>query len=48
MRVLQFLAVVLTALALVPAGCHFLSCRTRLALSQDRYFTVKQIYRAGR
>jgi len=44
-RVMQFLAVMLTALALVPAGAHFFELPNKIALSQEQYFTVQAIYR---
>jgi hypothetical protein len=42
---MQFLAVVLTALALVPAGAHLFELPNKIGLPQDQYFTVQQIYR---
>jgi hypothetical protein len=45
MRVLQFLAVVLTALALVPVGAHLFELPNKLGLAEEAYFTVQQIYR---
>jgi uncharacterized membrane protein len=44
-RIVQFLAVVLTALALVPAGAHLFELPNKIGLSQDAYFTVQAIYR---
>jgi hypothetical protein len=44
-RVLQFCAIVLTALALVPAGAHFFELPNKIALDQQAYFTVQSIYR---
>jgi Na+/proline symporter len=44
-RVLQFIAIVLTALCLVPAGAHVLELANKIDLDQDRYITVQQIYR---
>lgn len=41
----QFLAVVLTAFALVPAGAHLAELANKINLSQDAYFTVQGIYR---
>jgi hypothetical protein len=41
----RFLAVVLTALALVPAGAHLFELPGKLALSRDDYFLVQEIYR---
>jgi hypothetical protein len=45
LRAVQFLAVVLTALALVPAGAHLFELPNKIGLPQDQYFTVQQIYR---
>jgi hypothetical protein len=44
-KVLQFFAIVLTALALVPAGAHFFELPNKIGLDQEAYFTVQQIYR---
>lgn len=44
-RVLQFCAIVLTALALVPAGAHFFELPNKIGLDQQAYFTVQAIYR---
>ena len=43
--VVHFLAVVLTALALVPAGAHIFELWNKIALSQQDYFKVQGIYR---
>jgi uncharacterized membrane protein len=45
LRVAQFLAVVLTALALVPAGAHLFALPNKIFLSQEQYFVVQGIYR---
>jgi hypothetical protein len=45
MKALQFLAVVLTALALVPGGAHLLALPNKMALDETTYFTVQTIYR---
>jgi hypothetical protein len=45
LKVLQFLALVLTALALVPAGAHFFELPNKIGLPQDQYFIVQGIYR---
>ncbi len=45
LQVVRFLAVILTALALVPAGAHLLELPNKIALAQDQYFTVQGIYR---
>jgi hypothetical protein len=44
-KAVQFLALVLTALALVPSGAHFFELPAKIALAQDQYFTVQSIYR---
>lgn len=44
-RLLQFCAIVLTALALVPAGAHLFELPNKIALNQQAYFTVQAIYR---
>lgn len=45
LRIAQFLAIVLTALALVPGGAHLLELPNKMALSRDDYLTVQAIYR---
>jgi len=45
LRTVRFFAVVLTALALVPAGAHFFELPNKIGLSQEQYFTVQGIYR---
>jgi len=45
MRMLQFIAVMLTALALVPTGAHFFELPNKMALTRQQYLTVQQIYR---
>lgn len=44
MKALQFLAVVLTALALVPGGAHLLAMPNKLALDETAYFSAQAIY----
>jgi hypothetical protein len=44
MRVLQFVAITLTALALVPSGAHLFELPNKIGLSQEQYFTVQAIY----
>jgi Na+/proline symporter len=44
LRLLRFVAVVLTALALVPAGAHLFELRTKIGLGRDAYFAVQGIY----
>ena len=43
-RRLRFLAIVLTALALVPGGAHLAELPAKMALDRDAYFVVQQIY----
>jgi hypothetical protein len=45
LRIAQFLAIVLTALALVPAGAHFFELPNKIGLAEDAYFVVQSIYR---
>ena len=45
LRVVQFLAIVLTALALVPAGAHLFELPNQIGLDQEPYFIVQNIYR---
>lgn len=44
LRVVQFLAIVLIALALVPEGAHLLELPRKIGLPQEQYFTVQAIY----
>jgi hypothetical protein len=44
-RTVQFLAIVLTALALVPGGAHLFALPNKMGLDQSAYFTVQAIYR---
>jgi hypothetical protein len=44
-RVLHFVAIILTALALIPAGAHVLELPNKIGLDRDQYMTVQQIYR---
>jgi hypothetical protein len=44
-RAVQFLAVILTALALVPAGAHLFELPNKIGLEQEPYFIVQTIYR---
>jgi MFS family permease len=41
----QFLAVILTALALLPGGAHVMALPAKIAMPEDPYFVVQQIYR---
>jgi hypothetical protein len=45
MRTLHALAVILTALALVPSGAHIAELPNKLSLDRDQYFVVQQVYR---
>lgn len=47
MKFVQFLAIVLTALALVPVGAHVFELFTKMNLEQDQYMAVQQVYRGG-
>ena len=42
---MQFFGVILTALALVPAGAHFFELPNKIDLAQDHYFIVQNTYR---
>ena len=44
-RTLKFLAIVLTALVLVPGGAHLFSLPNKIALTESNYFIVQNIYR---
>jgi Domain of unknown function (DUF1772) len=44
-RVLPSVAVVLTALSLVPSGAHFFELANKIGLPQEQYFVVQAIYR---
>lgn len=43
-RINQFVAIILTALALVPGGAHALELAHKMALDRDQYFVVQSIY----
>jgi hypothetical protein len=45
LRVTQFTAIILTALALVPGGAHLLELAHKITLDQAQYLTVQQLYR---
>ncbi|MDR7114134.1 hypothetical protein [Caulobacter sp. BE254] len=45
LAILQFLAILLTALALVPGGAHAMAAPNKMRLPQERYLAVQQIYR---
>jgi hypothetical protein len=43
-KIFQFLSIVLTALALIPAGAHLLALPNKIGLDRAAYLTVQQIY----
>ena len=45
MRTIHALAVILTALALVPSGAHIAELPNKLSLDRDQYFIIQQVYR---
>jgi hypothetical protein len=45
LKIAQFLAIVLTALALVPGGAHFFELPNKIGLGPEHYFIVQSIYR---
>src|SRR5215813_192081 len=44
LRLVQFLAIILTALALVPSGAHLAALPNKMAMAQAAYFVAQQIY----
>ena len=44
LRVIEFLAVLLTALAVIPAGAHLFELPNKIDLPRDAYLTVQGIY----
>jgi hypothetical protein len=44
LRLIQFLAIMLTALALVPSGAHLDALPNKMAMAQAAYFVAQQIY----
>jgi len=44
-RASRFLAVIFTALALVPGGAHLMSLPAKIDMPEQPYFIVQQIYR---
>lgn len=44
-RIVAWLAIVLTALALVPAGAHLFELPSKMKLADETYFIVQNIYR---
>jgi hypothetical protein len=45
LKTVQFLALVLTALALVPSGAHLFELPGKISLGAEQYFIVQNIYR---
>jgi hypothetical protein len=45
MKAISFLAVLLTALALIPGAAHVLELPNKLNLSSDEYLVVQSVYR---
>ena len=45
LKILQFLALILTALSLVPGGAHALELPSKIRLDKERYLVVQQLYR---
>jgi hypothetical protein len=45
MKLLQFVAMVLTALALVPGGAHLFTLPNKIYLGESDYFITKSVYR---
>ena len=44
-KAVQFFAIILTALALVPGGAHLFALPNKIHLAQEPYFIVQGIYR---
>jgi len=47
LKIVQFLAIVLTALALLPSGAHLFALPNKRGLAADQYFIVQNITAAG-
>jgi hypothetical protein len=45
MRTIQFLSIILTALALVPGSAHLFALSNKIDLAEAEYFTAQAIYR---
>src|SRR6185437_3468057 len=45
MKVAQFLALIFTALALVPSGAHLFAMPNKIDLSEANYFVAQNVYR---
>jgi hypothetical protein len=44
LRLVQFLAIMLTALAFVPGGAHLAALPNKMAMAKAAYFVTQQIY----
>jgi hypothetical protein len=44
MRIAQFLALVLTALALVPVGAHLFAMPNKIGMDEASYFVAQRVY----
>ena len=44
LRIIQFLAIIITALAFVPSGAHLAALPNKIAMVQADYFVAQQIY----
>jgi len=45
LKIVQFLALALTALALVPSGAHLFELPSKIKLEAEPYFIIQNIYR---
>ena len=45
LKFVQFLALALTAIALIPAGAHLFALPNKIGLPQEQYLIVQGIYR---
>ena len=45
MRLLQFIAVILTALVFAPTGAHLFELPNKIILPKEQYFIVQSVYR---
>ena len=43
-RISQFLAILVTAIALIPGGAHVLTLPAKMAMPQEPYFIAQQVY----
>ena len=44
LRAVHFVAIVLAALALVPAGAHLFALPNKISMGQGQYFTAQSVY----